>query len=175
MQVTVENCTSLCVNPLQKSVKKQILKDYPECSSEELCKHMYEQLKKFTVNEQFFNYESLKNYLGGNRWFFLCPKCKNRVSKLFLPPEAAKKENKYLCKTCHRLKNQSAIQGQNKIYRKVTKPLKRMKDIEDKITKGHLRPEKVQELLDDYERLEINLKKSPEYRLYKFKKKHDLL
>lgn len=176
MQLTVEQCYSVCVNPLQKQIKQKVEKNHPECSKEEMYNLIYKELKNFSVHDQQFEYTSIDNYLGGFRWFFICPKCKNRTTKLFLPPpEAKNRDQQYLCKNCHKLKNQSAIQGQNSMYKKVTRPLKRMKEIEDKIAKGHLRPEKVQRLLDEYEKLERNLKASPEYRLFAFKKKHNLL
>jgi hypothetical protein len=50
-----------------------------------------------------------------------------------------------------------------------------MKTLENKIAKGHLKVEKIQELLDEYEKLEKQLKDAPEFRLYAFKKKHGLL
>ena len=176
MQLTVEQCYSVCVNPLQKSIKETVEKNNPGCSKEEMRNLIYKELKDFSVNEQYFEYTSINNFLGGYRWFFVCPKCKNRATKLFLPPtEAKNREQRYLCKNCHKLKNQSAIQGQNSMYKKVTRPIKRMKEIEDKIARGHLRPEKIQKLLDEHERLERDLKASPEYRLFSFKKKHDLL
>lgn len=176
MQITVENCSSININSLQKTIKKLINRDYPDSTIEETHDHTLEELKKFTVNDQLFEYEALKNYLGGYRWFFLCPDCKKRASKLFLPPVGTlNRKQKYLCKACHRLKNQSALQGQNNIYRKVTKPLRRMKEIENKISRGHLKSEKVQELLDEHETLEKGLKASPEFRLYTFKQKHNLV
>lgn len=175
MQITVETCHSICINPLQKAIKKLINRDYPDIIPEEIYEHTFEELKKFTVNDQYFEYEAFSNYLGGHRWFFHCPKCKRKANKLFLPPAGTKgREQKYLCKYCHRLKNQSALQGQNNMYKKVTKPLKRIKEIENKISRGHLKSEKVQELLDEYETIEKELKNSPEFRLYTFKKKHNL-
>lgn len=176
MQVTVESCFSVCISPLQKSIKKIVEKDYPDSTPEELKEFFYKELKKFSVNDQTFEYVAVDNYLGGYRWFFLCPRCGKQCGKLFLPPQECKnREAKYLCKNCHRLKNQSAIMSQSNIYKKVTRPLKRMKDIEDKISRGHLRNEKVQELLNEYETIEKELRASPEFRLYTFKKKHSLL
>jgi hypothetical protein len=132
-------------------------------------------LNEFTANNQSFEYEPIENYLGGYRWFFKCPKCKKRSTKLFLPPkELSLRTQKYYCKNCHKLKNQSALQGQNNIFRKVTRPLKRLKDIEDKIARGHLTKDKIQILLDEYEGIEDQLRNSPEYRLYTFRLKHNL-
>lgn len=176
MPVTVENCTSVNVFVLQKSIKKCIDRDYPNSTQEDIFKTMQTELSAFTLNGQVFEYEAVPNYLGGYRWFFKCPKCKIRASKLFLPPETATGlEQKYYCKNCHHLKNQSALMGQNNMYRKVTRPLKKMKEIEDRINKGHLKADKVQELLDQYEALEKQLKDSPEFRLYTFKKTHKTL
>lgn len=175
MQLTVEACSQVCINPLQKTIRRIVNRDYPESTVEEIYNYVFKELQKFTVNDQFFEYEAIDNFLGGHRWFFRCPKCRKRASKLFLPPEGTGREQKYLCKSCHKLKNQSALSGQNNMYRKVTRPLRKMKEIEDRIAKGHLKPSKTQELLDQYEELEKELKGSPEYRLYSFKKKHNLI
>lgn len=64
--------------------------------------------------------------------------------------------------------------GQNKLYKKVTRPLKRMQEIRDKLERGHLTSKKIQELLDEYEKLEQEVKNCPEYRLYAFKKKQGI-
>jgi len=175
MQLTVEKCTSININSLQKTIRKINRRDYPDSTVEEAYTHTQDELKKFSVNDQVFEYEALQNHLGGHRWFFLCPKCKSRASKLFLPPEGTNREPRYLCKACHKLKNQSALQGQNNMYRMVTKPLKRMKEIQNKIQRGHLKSSKVQELLKEHDDIEKNLKDSPEYKLYVFKKKHNMM
>lgn len=175
MQITVENCKSVNINTLQKTIKRNINRDYPESTQQEIYDLTFAELNKFHANDQNFKYEAIENYLGGFRWFFLCPKCDRRCTKLFLPPvELTIKVQKFYCKYCHKLKNQSALQGQNNMYRKVTKPLKRMKEIEKKIARGHLTADKVQELLNEYELIEKELRRSPEYRLYKFKMTHDL-
>ena len=176
MRLTVESCSLIQISDLQKRIRKIITREYPESTEEEVYKHTKGELDKFAVNGQVFEYHAQRNYLGGYRWFFVCPKCKNRVNKLVLPPEWAKgKEKKYLCKNCHNVKNQSVVMGQSTMYQKVTKPLKRMKEIEDKIAVGHLSMDKVKILLDEYDGLERELQSSPEYRLYMFKKKHSII
>lgn len=175
MQITVENCSAININTLQKTIKRIIRNDLPSATKQQIHDLTLEKLNEFTANEQIFEYEAMENYLGGYRWFFKCPKCKKRSTKLFLPPkELVSRSQKYYCKGCHKLKNQSALQGQNNIFRKVTRPLRRMKDIEEKIAGGHLTKERVQELLNEYERIEEKLRDSPEYRLYVFKIKHNL-
>jgi hypothetical protein len=59
----------------------------------------------------------------------------------------------------------------NKLYKTVIRPLKRLRDIEKKLEVGHLKGDKVKELLDEYELLEKEMRSTPEYRLYVFKKK----
>ena len=171
--MTVEKCSSINIFSLLKEVKKQLNRDYPDVGPEEYFKITMDELGRFAINGQQFEIIAIKNYLGGHRWFFACPKCGNKASKLFLPPLPG--EQKYYCKNCHKLKNQSALMGQNNIYKKVSRPLKRMKEIEDKIHRGHLKPDAIQRLLDEYDKLEKELKTSPEFRLYSFKKKHDML
>ena len=175
MQITVESCSSVCVNTLQSTIKRLIKRDYPDSTEEETYAYMQAELNKFNIEGQHFEYLALKNYLGGHRWFFLCPKCKQKANKLFLPPLGCKKEHVYACKACHKLKNQSAVMSQNSMYKVVTRPLKRMREIEDRIARGHMKSEVTQELLTEYETLEKQLKDSPEFRLFSFKKKHNLL
>jgi hypothetical protein len=175
MQATVEGCSQILISDLQKKIRRIITKEYPDFKEEDIYNHTFNELNKFTVNEQTFEYAAQRNYLGGFRWFFICPQCKKKVNKLILPPDWARKESIYKCKICHNIKNQSVVMGQSNLYQKVTKPMKRMKEIEDKIAVGHIAMAKVQELLDEYENLEAQLKTSPEYRVYMFKKKHNLL
>ena len=174
MKVTVETCTLLYIGALQKACKKIIDRDYPDSTEQERYELTQGELDKFRANDQSFEYTAIQNKLGGHRWFFKCPKCENRVSKLFLPPEGNGYENRYLCKKCHKLKNQSVVMGQNKIYRYVTRPLKRLKEIERKLERGYLNGDKVKELLDEYDEIEKRLKSSTEYRLYAFKKRHGM-
>lgn len=176
MQITVESCQSICMSALQKEIRYAIEKEKLEFKDENAAYELFvQELNKFSVNGQTFKYISKENYLGGYRWFFLCPKCNKRANKLFLPPVAAtSREQKYLCKACHKLKNQSSLVGSNQLYKAVMRPLKRLKDIEDRIARGHLKSEKIQSLLDEYELIESRLKESQEYRLYDFKRKHGL-
>jgi hypothetical protein len=175
MKTSTEQCSSLSICALQKAIRRSIDRDFPESREEELYNHTENELKKFTINEQTFEYSSIKNKLGGHRWFFMCPKCKSRAGKLFLPPEGSTLEHKYYCKECHGLKNQSVLMGSNKIYKKVIKPLKRLRAIENKISKGYLPNDSIQALLNEHETIENSLKSSTEYRVYLFKKKHGLL
>ena len=176
MTCTVESCAHIQIHTLKNNIKDLVKKYYPDATDEEMHQHILDELGKITVNDQSFEYDSQPNYLGGYRWFFLCPRCKQKANKLFLPPiTATDREQKYLCKICHKLKNQSAIMGQNKTYKRVTRPLRRMKQIEDRLVRGYLSEEKIREMLIEYETLESNMKSSPEYRLFAFKKKHNLL
>jgi hypothetical protein len=173
--VCVEHCSSIACNTLQTNIRKLINQNYPDSSEEEILDLTNEELKKFQINDQTFEFMHVKNQLGGYRWFFLCGKCKRKVNKLFLPPkEAFGFERKYFCKKCHKLRNESVIKANNKLYRSVLKPLKKLRDIEKKLEVGHLRDEKVKELLDEYDLLEKEMRASPEYRLYVFKKKRGM-
>lgn len=175
MKLVLENCSVINCSHLQRAARKIIDRDYPDSTAEELRSYTEAELDKFSTNNQRFEYTAVPNQLGGHRWFFQCPRCKSRVSKLFLPPEDSGLEHIYQCKKCLGLKNQSAVMGQNKLYRKVTRPLKRMNEIRTKLEKGHLTSKKIQDLLDEYESLEKEVKSCPEYRLYAFKKKQGMI
>lgn len=43
--------------------------------------------------------ETTKPFLGGLRWWFICPRCKGRCGKLYLPPPA----RHFGCRSCHSL------------------------------------------------------------------------
>lgn len=73
------------------------------------------------------NLESKALRLGGVRWYFHCPKCDNRVSKLYcptrnrqpltVPDHVAKGQpsvpdgQRFLCRRCHRLIYQSTLKS----------------------------------------------------------------
>jgi uncharacterized protein YlaI len=175
MKLFAEQCSIISASDLQRTIRKLIDRDDPTANEDEVLKYTEEELQKFQVNGQTFLYTNIKNQLGGYRWFFICEKCKNRVQKLFLPPEAfANYEHKYLCKECHGLLNESVMKANNNLYKKVIKPLKRLREIETKLERGHLQEKKVEDLLNEYDQIEQNMKTSPEYRLYAFKKKRGM-
>ena len=175
MKLLAEQCSVISISTLQKKIRKVIDQDKPESSDEEIFKFTEEELNKFQVNGQKFSYTFMKAWLGGYRWFFTCEKCKERVQKLFLPPEVYKEyEHKYLCKTCHNLCNESVVKANKPIYRKVIRPLKRLQEIETMLEKGHLRENKIEELLNEYDQIEQEMKNTLEYRQYVFKKKRGM-
>lgn len=175
MKLVAEQCTIITISSLQREIRKLINREDPTANEEEIFNHTQAELNKFRINNQTFQYTFIKNKLGGYRWFFLCEKCQGRVLKLFLPPEAfTSYDHKYYCKECHNLLNESVMKANNSLYQKVIRPLRRLKEIEQKLEKGHLTGQKVEELLNEYDKIEIELKSRPEYRHYAFKKKRGM-
>ena len=175
MKLVAEQCTIVSISSLQREIRRVINKEDPTATEENVFIHTQQELSKFKLNNQAFNYTYIKNKLGGYRWFFICEKCQGRVLKLFLPPEAyTNYEHKYHCKECHGLLNESVMKANNSLYQKVIRPLRRLKEIELKLEKGHLTGQKVEELLNEYDKLEMTLKSCPEYRHYAFKKKRGM-
>ena len=175
MKAVVEQCTTINIGNLQTDIRKVINRDKPGSTEEEIYKFTEEELNKFRINNQSFKYTSIKNRLGGYRWFFLCEKCNNRALKLFLPPVTFQEyEHLFLCKACHKLLNESVMKANNNLYKKVIKPLRKLREIEEKLEKGHLQEKKIEELLNEYDRIEQEMKTTPEYRLYAFKKKRGI-
>lgn len=175
MKLMIEQCSVISISALQKAVRNLIRKDQPFANEEETFRYTEEEFNKFHVNDQTFEYTYQKNQLGGYRWFFVCGKCKGRALKLFLPPEAFKEyEHMYYCKKCHKLLNESVLKAGSGLYRKVIRPLRRLREIEVKLEKGHLQEKKVEELLNEYDILEQEMKDCPEYRLYAFRKKRGM-
>jgi hypothetical protein len=136
---------------------------------------MLSNLKKFTINEQVFSYKSFKNNLGGFRWYVVCPQCNELCLKLYLPNKYKDKEQRYLCKDCHGLKNSSSLLGATKKYRKVVRPLKRLEILKSALMKKGISSEKAKPLLEEYEKIERELNNSPEYRLWRFQLEHTSL
>jgi hypothetical protein len=169
----VENCTVIHISKLQTLLKKQVKRDFLiDATSPDFFEKIYGELKKFKVNDQTFDFESDPNVYGGFRWFFLCPQCHKRALKLFLPPRESGKEQLYLCKKCHNIKNRSVAQGTTKIYREFYRPLKRLRFIEKRLERGKPAKEDVKALLAEYEQLEKDLKNNSNYLLYAFREKH---
>jgi len=129
-------------------------------------------LRKFILNGQEFEYSFKRNYLGGYRWYVLCPKCKTPCLKLYLPNNFKDREQLYLCKKCHDLKNSSSLLGATNRYKKVIKPLKRLEAIKATLLKTKLSSDRAKDLLLEYEQIERELAACPEFRLWEFQKKH---
>jgi hypothetical protein len=171
---SAESATCFSFAELSTRVKQEIKRKHPEIEENELQKRMLQSLKKFTINDQTFEYVSYPNHLGGFRWYVLCPKCRQRCLKLYLPSKYPDREQKYYCKECHRLKNSSSLLGATKKYQKVVKPLKRLDAIKAKLLKRGTTPERAKKLLAEYDRIERELRASPEYKLWEFRRKHGL-
>ncbi len=45
------------------------------------------------------DFETQARHFGGQQWYFRCPECDARASKLYLPPGASR----FACRRCHRL------------------------------------------------------------------------
>jgi len=170
--VSVESTTCFSFSNLVKKVKKEIRKKFPDESGEEYEKLMLQSLRAFKINDQTFDYESINTNLGGIRWYVKCPKCGKPCIKLYLPSQYKNREQKYLCKTCHRLKNISLLIGPTKRYREVVRPLRQLEKIKKQLLGKNMTPERASPLLDEYERIERNLVTSPAYRLWKFQKEN---
>lgn len=171
---SAESATCFKFTELVVRVKKELKKKYPDIDENDLQEKMHQSLKKFSINDQTFEYLSFPNHLGGFRWYVLCPKCKNRSIKLYLPSKYPDRVQKYYCKNCHRLKNSSSLLGATKKYQKVVKPLKKLDVIKAKLLKRGTTPERAKELLAEYDRIERELRASPEYKLWEFRRKHGI-
>lgn len=68
---------------------------------------------------------------GGVRYWFICPGqgCHRRVAKLYLPPGG----RYFLCRHCYHLTYESRRQHRNPLYEQMTKPVKRMQRIRERL------------------------------------------
>ena len=188
-----ESTTSFCFAELIIKIKREVkgsfnllTKDqkkeqYPQMTEDQIKSRsmpedilhelMLRSLKRFTINDQTFDYRSFKNNLGGFRWFVLCPKCGSYSLKLYLPNKFKERDQRYLCKSCHNLKNASSLLGATKRYKVVIRPIKRLEIIKSILLKKNMNSEKAKPLLEEYEKIERELKDAPEYKLWKFQEK----
>lgn len=172
--MAAEAATVFIFSELATKIKNETRKRYPDLSDEKVKDLVLQSLKKFTLNDQNFEFVCSSNYLGGYRWYVICPKCGKQCIKLYLPQNFPGRDQKYYCKECHELRNSSTLMGATKKYKKVTRPLKKLEALKQKILRKGLSASRSKTLLDEYERLERELKTSPEYRLWEFKNKHSL-
>ena len=129
-------------------------------------------LRAYEINNQQFTFSTIPNKLGGVRWFVHCPKCNCRTMRLYLPTKFPDREQQYLCSRCHHLMQTSLLKGKSKNYKTIIRPLKRMQKLKDILMNGRHTPAQAHPILEEYERLEKDLKDTPEYRLWKFKVEH---
>jgi len=172
--IATESAVSFNFSKLVKKIKNHIKKVLPKASPEEVSEKIGENLKIFTINNQYFEYSNIPNELGGVRWFVLCPRCKKNSLKLFLP-KVIDRDQLYLCKACHKLKPYSMLLGNRKKYKEITRPLKRLEYIKKKLLKKNLSIDEAENLMEEYEEIEKKLGNSKEYRLWKFKREHGKL
>lgn len=194
--ISSESTTSFCFSELCFKIKEEMKKKLVELSNsqiQEICpaitldqlkerdtildfeiinQMVQRSLRKFVLNDQTFEYSFRKNHLGGYRWYVLCPKCRNPCLKLYLPNNYKDREQIYLCKKCHNLKNSSSLLGATSRYKKVIKPLKRLEAIKAILLKTKMSSDKAKVLLLEYEQIERELAASPEFRLWEFQKKY---
>jgi len=165
-----ETCVCLNFINLLRNVRSEVQSRVdrgkePEFYREEILRG----LMAYEINGQQFTFSTIPNELGGVRWFIHCPKCNGRTMKLYLPTRYPDREQKYLCSKCHRLMQTSLLRGKSKNYKTIIRPLKRMQKLKDILMNGRHTPEQAQPLLEEYEKLQNDLKNTPEYRLWKFK------
>ena len=169
---SVESTTAFNFQTLVGKVKTSLRDKFPDTRGDKFRDLMYKSLKTFKLNGQIFDYDYSKNHFGGEKWYVKCPKCNAPCQKLFLPSKLKDREQQYLCKKCHKLKNVSLMLGNSRRYKKVVKPLKQLDKLRSRLTAINMTPEKAAPLLSEYEKIERELNSSPEYRLYRFQKEH---
>ena len=171
MNSSIDTAVALEFNKIVKKVKKEIKAKFPSDTLDDLEKKVGLALQKLKINNQTFDYYKFNPHLGGTRWFILCPKCKRKNLRLYIPRDK-NKEQKYLCYKCHELIHTSLQLGSTAKYREVVKPLRRLEKIRRMLLKGSTSPSKAQPFIEEYERLEKTLSTSPAYKLWKFRLEH---
>jgi len=168
----VELCACFDFIELFDKVRCEVSEAFPELRQSERLKVIESNLQLFQIDGQHFTYERKSIGHGGYRWYVRCPKCNMPKNKLYLPTRLMDREQKYLCRACHRLRFLSELDGKTERYKTIIRPLKRMQAIKDVLLKRRIPTKDATDLLDEYEKIESSLKNSPEYRLWKFKTEH---
>lgn len=169
--VPLESAVNFNFVALVQRIRKYLKDKNPKITNDEIRDKTAKSLLKFTLNKQSFDYTYITYKLGGDRWYIICPKCGVKTIRLFLP-DSTDREKLYLCRWCHKLKPLSLIFSTNPHYKGLVKPLKELENIKAKLLKKTVKSKDVESLLDRYEELQDYLAKSPEYRLWKFKREH---
>ncbi len=169
---TCENTTSYKFSELFSKVKKSINASLPDLTCDQEIHMVLEELKNFKLNGQTFDVEHEAMPNGGIRWYVKCPECMVRTTILYLPTQLEDREQKYLCKYCHKLKPASLRYGSSTYYLKILKPIKRLDKVKSLLLNKRLKPDETTKLLDEYEALKKELNSCAEYRLIKFKQEH---
>ena len=167
---SVESAHCLKVQNIVNAIKTSALDKNPDMSADNLQNLVGEQISSFKINNQEFKFSSSKNHLGGHRWYIHCPECGKKSLKLYKPEdeEGAEETKPYLCKECHNLKSPSSLHGPTRMYREVIRPLRRMKQIRERLDRP-ISSKKAAALVEEYEKLEKQLRESDQYKIYKFK------
>lgn len=168
----IDTCVCFNFGTLFKNINNDLRNKRTDLWGDGYVSAFIQELNKFSLNGQTFEYISAPVGLGGLNFYVLCPKCKHKKKKLYLPNKYSDREQLYLCSICHRLKNYSNMNYKTKKYQKVIKPLKKLEAIKRHLLKGTLSSEKSAELIKKYEEIENSLKNSPEYRIWLFNAKH---
>lgn len=170
--IAVEDTASFNFFDIAKRIKDQIKKRRPDLSIKDVNILILKNLRKFTINDQYFEFQPVSCKLGGMKWYVKCPKCDKRATILYLPSKNPERLQKYLCRTCHKLRHRSVMLGTTKKYTEVIRPMKRLETIRDSLLKTHIPKERAEMLLKEYKDIEEKLKHSHEYQLWKFRTEH---
>jgi len=170
---STETAKHIDVNRLTSKIKEAIKKKAKERginpSPADIAEAVGIKVKEFSYEGQSFSFSQTPNKFGGYRWFIICPKCNTPVLKVYKP----EKEEFFWCRKCHNLRAPSALYGPTKQYKEIVKPLLRMERIKEKLANKKLSSEKEKALIDEYEEIQENLKKSSLYRKERILSDHD--
>jgi len=170
----IEMCVCLNFQRLISNVRDGVIAKTGKQGGPEYREEIRRNLELFEMNGQKFKYFFSEKGFGGGSWFVICPKCGKPKNRLYLPNKFDDREQLYLCQDCHLLRPLCVMSGKSTTYRKIIKPLKRMQAIKEMITNRKLSTERSARLVDEYEKLEKDLKASKEYRVWKFKTEHGI-
>ena len=108
-KIPVEECEVISISTLIWQLKYQILTNYSDVSLYEMITCVADKLQNLSeksLTNEFAGiprfrllFTTTSCYLGGVRYWFLCPSCSKRVGKLYAPLSA----DEFKCRHCYNL------------------------------------------------------------------------
>ena len=167
-----EGAVCLDIARLVHKIKDKLKAKYGKLEMKEETDLVNKSLELFKSKGQAFKFAQQLNRVGGFRWYFLCPVCGSRRSKLWYPEGIPGRSQIYACTECHKLKPMGILSPDSKKYKEIVKPLRRLESLKKKLLKMPLTDNpKAVKYIEEYDRIEEELETSAVYKLWKYQQR----
>lgn len=117
-KLTIEECEQIGISTIVGKQKEVLFKLRPVWDRKEFYAVLNDRLECLTLfsvrkpNPLELHFTSSSPHFGGQRYWFLCPRCSKRVGKLYRPKMA----DEFECRHCHRLTYISSQKHNHRVY-----------------------------------------------------------